>query len=145
MAKVISQSKKIRDTISWAHDKLGKQKKNGSNVGNYLADVFFWQEVASLADTELKRAWKTLQSLDGPLAVSDDKLREDGVGEHIVLEDDHFSVLTTVNNPARRFDRDVFINALVKTFKLDRADLKALAENAKTETKSSLRKRVVEV
>jgi hypothetical protein len=128
--------------LDQAHQDLAK--KNGSNINQLLYDLYFWQEVCKLADTELKKAWKTAQADDGPVDTDDD-LRQLTKGEHIVCESDDFSCLVTVQGPRANFDRELFVESLCKAFKLKRASVDKVAENCLVETKPPLQKRVVEV
>lgn len=109
-----------------------------------LGYLYFWQEVAALADDRLKQQWEKLQA-DGVLP-SDDAMRALGEGDHIVKEDNRFTVTAKVSKEQQRFDRDLFIEAVAKKYKLKVSDLVALAntKECKKLSKPSLTKRVLE-
>jgi hypothetical protein len=104
--------------------------------------IFYWQEVLSLAEDEVKAAWRAAQEVG--LIPSDDDMRALGEGEHIVVDSQLFSVLAKVSKPSERFDRDLFIATLVKKYKLEKARLEAIAESCKVPSKAALSKSVVE-
>lgn len=119
-------------------------KHNGkANVGHYLCEIFFWQEIAKTAADNLKLAWANAQGESGPIDVDDD-LRDHGAGEFIVCESEHFSCVVKVQEPRQNFDRDLFIQSLCRTYKLDRDAVEKMAKNCCTATRAPLSKQVLE-
>lgn len=115
----------------------------GSNAlrASEFGRIYFWQEVSTLADAKLKKAWEAKQGGHLP---SDDDMRAAGEGDHVLERDKRFTVLAKVSKPRENFKLELFIAKLVKKHKLDAAALVALAETCKEPGKASLSKRVLE-
>lgn len=103
--------------------------------------IYFWQEVSTLADAKLKKAWEAKQNGQLP---GDDAMRALGEGDHVLERDKRFMVFAKVSKPRESFDLDGFIAKLAKKYKLDPVVLKAIADGCKKEGKASLSKRVLE-
>jgi hypothetical protein len=121
--------------------KVVKPKRDTANAGSYLYDIWFFQEMESFACDRLKIAWKKAQ--DEGVIPADDDMRAT-IGETIIVDSDRFSCVATVASPAERFDKEVFIDNLVKTLKLNREKVEAIAERSKKKNKAQLTKRVIE-
>ena len=131
--------KKICDAVVHLGDTVMPKPKGNLKV---LDVIYYWQEVSTHADKQLKSAWLSAQ--EAGLVKTDDDMRALGEGEHIVVDSQAFSVLAKVSKPRELFDRDLFIATLVKKYKLERGRLEAIAENCKVPCKPSLSKSVVE-
>lgn len=135
----------LKTGLSLAIEAMVKAMKprDRTNAGPYLFEIWIWQELSTFADDKLKLAWKKAQ--DAEIVEDDDTLRK-SLGETIVVESDKFSVVTTVAEPAQRFDKDLFIANVAKKYKLRVGDLEAMADSkdAKKESKAALQKRVLE-
>lgn len=114
-----------------------------SNLGQQLFDIFCWQEVKSMADTELKHAWKKAQSDEGICDV-DDVLREEGVGEFEICNSRTFAMIAEIKTPAQRVDEVAFYKKLAKKFQTSVAAIERMADSCKVDNKAALTKRVVE-
>lgn len=121
---------------------LGLLTPDRSNSGKYLWPIFYWQVISDTADKAFKEAWEAavVAKVIGP----DEKLRELGPGEHLLADSNSFSALVSVSKPRSDFDREAFIDAIAKKYKIERAKLVALASSCTKQGNSSLRKRVVE-
>lgn len=113
-----------------------------SNVAAALYDIFFWQEVSSLAKDMLEKAWTS--NVECGAVPDDDAMRAAGIGERIVAESKHFSCVATVQAPRSNFDRELFLKRLSKRYKLPVSALETLADDCKKPSTPPLRKRVVE-
>jgi hypothetical protein len=115
----------------------------GSNAlrASEFGRIYFWQEVSTLADAKLKKAWEAKQGGHLP---SDDDMRAAGEGDHVLERDKRFTVLAKVSKARESFDLDGFIAKLAKKHKLDPVALKAMADGCKKVGKASLSKRVLE-
>ena len=150
MAKVTKTLKeRIADDLYEAGERIVRTvngSKSGSakdNLSPYLAEVFFWQEVASLANASLKEAWARTQEPNGPLQ-SDDVLRELDFGDNTVAATDSFVAVAKVSQPKTMFDKEAFIAAVAKRFKISATKLAEVAEKSVKESKPSLSKKVLE-
>jgi len=114
------------------------------NIGNYLGEIFAWQELAALATTRLKEAWANAQSSDGIL-IDDEDIREKPEGELILDESPHFSCLVKVGAARMNFNRELFIDEVARKYKIKKTDLIKLADECKKKSAVPLTKRVVEV
>jgi hypothetical protein len=124
---------------------LGKSVVNPdrkSNVGTLLFEVYTAAELANLAEKKAEQAWEQLE-VQG-LIPSDDKLRREE-GERIVVESGHLSAMIKVSAPRQTFDKEAFITAVCKKYKLPVAAITALADGAKKVGKAALSKKVLEV
>jgi hypothetical protein len=121
--------------------KIVRPRRDTSNAGPFLYDIWFYQEMEAFACDRGKIAWKKAQ--DGGIIPDDDEMRKK-TGETIIVDSDRFSCVATVASPAERFDKELFITNLVKTLKLDRAKVEAIAERSKKKNKAQLTKRVIE-
>jgi DNA repair exonuclease SbcCD nuclease subunit len=113
----------------------------GDNLNPALAEIYFWQEVEAHAKAKLKASWET--AVREGMVPSDDKLRE-SEGESIVAESENFSVVTTVKKSSQRFDKDIFIGAVARKFRIDRAKLEKLAGITTKDSAPALTKRILE-
>jgi hypothetical protein len=120
--------------------KIGKAK---DNLAPYLAEVFFWQEVAALANASLREAWSRVQEPKGPLP-DDDELRGLDFGDNSVTSAGNFVVVAKLSQPKSMFDRESFITTVAKRYKISPTRLAELAEKAVKESKPSLSKKVLE-
>ena len=120
--------------------KSGKAK---DNLAPYLAEVFYWQEVVSMASASLKEAWARAQEPKGPLP-GDDDMRGLDFGDNTVTSAGPFVVVAKVSQPKSMFDKEAFIATVAKRYKISEDRLKDLADKAVKESKPSLSKRVVE-
>jgi len=118
--------------------------KRGDNQGPLLGAIFLWQETVKEAKERLESAWKA--AVDADIIPDDDSLREKK-GETIITESDQFSCVAEVEKPRKVFNRDKFIDAVAKKFKIDRARLDAIAvaSPCTTDSKAPLSKRILEV
>lgn len=114
-----------------------------SNIGAHLHQIYIWQEIAKMAENELKLAWDAAQAEDG-ICDDDDSLREHGVGETEICNSKHYALVIDVKTPAQRVDGVTFYKALAKAFKTTVAAIERIAGKAKVDNKASLTKRVVE-
>lgn len=122
--------------------KVVKPRRDKANEGSYLYDIWFFQEMESFACDRLKIAWEEAQNAG--IIPSDDDMRKK-IGETMVAESDRFSCVATVASPSERFDKDLFIDNLLRTYpKLDPANVQAIAERSKKGAKAALTKRVLE-
>ena len=106
-----------------------------------LAEVFLWQEIARIADENLKSAWKNAQI---EFINNDDELRLLGKGDHIAAEAGNLSCDVKVSNGRYYPDVEAFIKAIVETYKAPLGGVVALAEKSKKEGNPSLSKRILE-
>ena len=119
------------------------RNRNGDNLGPVLGTIFIWQEAEKFAKERLKTAWQTAADTDA--IEPDDVLREGTPGEErIIIESNNFSVVVKCDKPRQTFSKDKFIVAVAKRFKLDPAQLEALAKTCMTESAPPLHKRVLE-
>lgn len=120
-----------------------KNPDRKDNVGALLFDVFYWQELKALADKQLETAWGALVS-EG-LLESDDSLRSTAaIGDTLVTESPHFSVLVKLSSPRAVPDKTAFFKAVAKASKLPVAKLEALWQASSKPSKPSLSKKVLE-
>ena len=120
-----------------------KNGKAKDNLTPYLAEVFFWQEVASLASGSLKEAWNRVQEPKGPLP-NDDELRGFDFGDNSVTSAGSFVVVAKLTQPKTMFDKEGFINNVAKRYKISPARLAELANKTVKESRPSLSKKVLE-
>lgn len=137
----------LKDQISTYVDdifkKVGNPDKKKSNEGALLYEAYVFQELNARCEKEYKRAMKELTS--SGLIASDDDLREKALGDHIVAESSHFSVLVKLSSPRKMFSKDDFIALASRKLKVKPSVLEALAEECMVDTKKSLAKKIVEV
>ena len=114
-----------------------------SNVGAALFEVYLWQQVLDRAEDNLETAWKALAE-EGVIP-TDDKLRTQATGDHIEAESEHFSCLVKIASGQNRFNKEDFIAAVAKKFKIPAPKLEALADTCKRKSNPSLTKKVLEV
>lgn len=113
-----------------------------TNAGKYLWAIFYWQVLSDTADKAFKEAWES--AVTAKVLDPDEKLRELGAGEHLLADSNSFSALVSVSKPRSDFDREAFIDAIAKKYKIEKAKLTALATSCTKQGKPSLKKRVVE-
>ena len=124
---------------------LGKSVVNPdrkSNTGALLFEIYTAQELATLAEKKAEAAWAQLE--EQGLIPSDDKLRREE-GERIVVESGHLSAMVKVSAPRQTFDKEAFITAVCRKYKLPVAAVTALADSSKKAGKAALGKKVLEV
>ena len=107
-----------------------------------LHEVFIWQTICKIAMSRLKQAWKTVQPTYMP---EDEELRDKGEGDYILVECGPYSGTVNISQGRQMFSKDLFIDAVARNYKIDRAKLALLAETCYTRSKRSVEKRVVEV
>lgn len=149
----MAQSKILEQTTGQRLRKLMRDVGKGtlvpnpdakSNLGTTLHKLFIWQELAKLADTELKLQWKVAQAQDG-ICDEDDVLREQqDIGETEICNSSHYALVVEVKTPAERIDQKEFYKLLAKQFKSTPAKIAEVAERAKVENKAALSKKIVE-
>jgi hypothetical protein len=135
---------KIAGMLAKGHDDFERQLDDDSNAATALYEIFYWQEICSVAKDKLKKAWASAQGHDG-LIDTDDDLRGLGKGEHIACESNDFSALITVQDPRLNFDKELFKENVSKACKVPMKKLEAQEALSKVTTKCPLEKRVVEV
>ena len=136
-------SNSIKDRLTAQVTKnLGLIAPDKSNIGKYLWPIFYWQVISEVADAAFKEAWNAAANAE--VFDEDNKLRELGTGEHLLADSDSFSALISVSKPRMNFDREAFIGAVAKKYKIPADKLEALAETCKVKGNASLTKRVVE-
>lgn len=115
-----------------------------SNLGTMLHRLFIWQELATAAEAELKRAWKAAQAKEDGICDADDLLRELGTGQSEVCNSKHYALLVDVKTPASRVDTETFYKKLAKRFGTTVKEIERIADDSKVDNKASLTKKVVE-
>jgi hypothetical protein len=137
----------VKEQITAGLDKLVNSLKAPElrkNEGTLYVHTFLWQELSSVADDKLKKAWAAAQGKDGVIE-TDDEMRARGLGEHIVSESGSFSCVAKVTTPRKTLDRDEFIAKAALAFKVKPALVIALLESCSKEGKYPLTKRILEV
>jgi len=114
-----------------------------TNVGGFLADVYLWDTVATLAKGHLEDAWRALER--EKIIPSDVTMRETVEGESIAAKTAKFQVYIKVSNPRTIFDKDTFIAKVAATFNVSKPKLLELAKECVSQTRAPLSKRVIEV
>ena len=117
-------------------------RKDKSNAGRMLHEIWIWQECASLAASAEKAAWQAAQLGDHSLIPPDAELRED-TGESIVADSDSYSCLVRVDAPRATFDKETFIAIVSREYKIPAAELLRVVERSTKEGTAPLTKRVV--
>jgi hypothetical protein len=133
----------IKDKIAFALEESLPQYRGKDNEAKLFHDVLVWQEVASIADKNEKAAWKTVQTTER-LIPTDDDMRDEGIGEHIIAEAGDYSCVATISAARKTFKLEKFIQAVAKRYKIDAATLTKMAEAACEEGKLTLSKRILE-
>lgn len=137
---------KLKDILIDAVGKLVGRviPAKGKKSAVYLTEIFAWQEICSHASTKLEEAWVRAHKVG--VVPADDEMRKTA-GETIIAESDRFSCVAKVSKPRETFDRDKFINEVMRVYKLEPAEhavLMALVERCKVPGKAALSKRVLE-
>ena len=114
-----------------------------TNTGPALFDCFIWQEISTFADKQSEEAWEAL--VDEGVLKSDDQLRKMVIGEHIVAESPHFSVITKLSNARENLDKELFFTTLARRFKVSKEAIEEIAAKCSKTGKVPLQKRIVEV
>lgn len=124
------------------HDECDKPVRM-DNKETLMCDVYIWQEAMVYAKKKYDEALKDL----AVMVLSDDKLRLKEPGEHTVESSTGFALLVKISKPAKRFDKDKFISAVSRKFRIGVDKLVKIAEAdiCKTEINASLQKRIVEL
>jgi hypothetical protein len=136
----------VKEQITAGLDKLVESLKAPElrkNEGAFYVHTFLWQELSSVADDKLKKAWASAQGQGGVIE-TDDEMRDRGEGEHIVSESGSFSCVAKVTKPRKVFDRDEFITKAALAFKVKPAKVIALLESCSKDGKAPLNKRILE-
>jgi hypothetical protein len=123
---------------------LDTRRVGKDNVMPSLRNVFIWQEALAFAMAQHKLAWENAQEPNGPVP-DDDRLRKYDLGDTTVLTTTRFAMTIKVSPPRLMFDRDAFIEAVAKKFRLNPEKLFAIAGQVATETRPPLTKRVIEL
>jgi hypothetical protein len=132
----------ITELLDAIHDDCDKPLRM-SNVDTLMCDVYIWQEVMIHAKKKYDNAMKDLATL----VSSDDKMRSKGAGDHTVESGTNFAMVAKVSNPANRFDKDKFISAVARKFRVNLDKLVKLAESddSKKEVSAALSKKIIEL
>ena len=116
--------------------------KRGDNLDPYFGRIWLAQELKSWAESELKAAWSAAQ--DDGLIEPDDELRAKGRGTHLVSDSASFSCTAKIDSPRGGFDKEQFILAVAKQYRIPLEELNAMAEGCKKDGTPPLTKRILE-
>lgn len=124
---------------------LGKLGSNGTtnpdakhNVGSYLGQLFMWNTVRKAAEGQVKNLWDTLEAR-GIIDIDDLD-----PGDHELARSPHFVTTAKVSQPVKRFDAQKLANALNKKYKVPVPIALEMIEAAKSPTKSTVTKAIIE-
>lgn len=136
---------KVIETLNGlTNPKAGIAKRfSGDNTGPFLSDIYIWQVTEAYAGEKKKEAWKTAQT-EG-FVPSDTQLRGFAEGDHIVADSKQFSCLVKVTRPHGRFNKDEFVAAVARKYKIKMGELLKLVEQYTEPGAVPLTKRVAEV
>jgi hypothetical protein len=139
-------STKVKDNLKIALDAVAdgvvkSYSKRGDNFAPTLAALYVWQETQRHAEAQFKLIWEK--------AVAEGVLDEDGelrktFGKTIVCESERFTVMAEVGKPRPVFNRDAFLNAIARRFKLDRKRLDDMIKPSCRDSAAPLEKYLLE-
>ena len=124
---------------------MGVRQRVRGNTDGLFAEAYAWQVIEKISKDEAKKAEQALR--DNELIDEDDDIRALGHGEHTIESSNSFSMQALVKKTSGRFDKDKFILAASRKFRIAVEKLTALAESdkSKKETKAPLEKWIVEL
>ena len=139
---MLSIKQKLAADLAALTARVPNPERKKSNTSPLLYEIYVAQELVALAEKKEKKAWAALEA--NGFIPSDAQLRKEE-GERIVTESGNFTCIVDVKAPRHTFDREAFIVALAKKYKLPIASLNALAEETVKTGTPPLSKRVMEV
>lgn len=113
-----------------------------SNHAHFLADIYFYTQMAKYAESKVKDTYKTLQS-EGFLK-SDDEIREAAEGEKVQMRSPSFALVTKVADPRQSFDKDMFIERVATELHVSKLKMHKIAKECVKLSKAPLTKSVIE-
>lgn len=104
---------------------------NKSNVAALLHECFVWQYAAKAAAKKLKLAWGDID--DAKIINDKDWYRKNQTGKKLVKDTSTYSIQCEVKSPPNSFSQEKFIEAVASRYRLNKAELMAIAEASTVE------------
>ena len=113
-----------------------------SNIGQYLGEVYMWEEAAKYCGRRSKEAWQTVNEVG--IIPDKDQLREVPDSSSELATSPGFLCVAKVSMPRKTFSREECINRLSKKYKIDKHELVKVFKESTVEGAPSVSLKVIE-